>query len=89
MQTEQTLVSENPIFCFWREHFMIGGERELLPSQRRNWHEHNVKIEEEMFMDQKNNGVFVLIVNYFLVLKPPQKMIHILVCPKTATSVQY
>ena len=46
-------------------------------------------IEEEMFMDQKNNGVFVLIVNYFLVLKPPQKMIHILVCPKTATSVQY
>ena len=58
---------------------MIGGERELLPSQRRNGHEHNVKIEEEMFMDQKNNGVFVLIVNYFLVLKPPQKMIHVLV----------
>ena len=58
---------------------MIGGERELLPSQRRNGHEHNVKIEEEMFMDQKNNGVFVLIVNYFLVLKPPQTMIHVLV----------
>ena len=62
---------------------MIGGERELLPSQRRNGHEHNVKIEEEMFMDQKNNGVFVLIVNFFLVLKPPQKTIHVLVCPKT------
>ena len=52
---------------------MIGGERELLPSQRRNWHEHNVKIEEEMFMDQKNNGVFVLIVNYFLVLNHPKR----------------